>query len=605
MQKKSEAIKHSIMAMGLVFGDIGTSPIYTLTVIFLTTPINTGNVLSILSLIVWTLLLVVTVQYAWFAMSLSKRGEGGAIVLNEVLKKHLKSSRAAVFFSYLTYIAVSLLIGDSVITPAISILSAVEGILLIEKFASIPRFIIVLTAMIITVLLFSIQKKGTEKVSRVFGPIMLIWFLVLFISGIFSVAKMPSIILSLNPLLGLKFLFTNKLAGFFILSQVILCATGAEALYADMGHMGRKPIVQAWGFVFFALFFSYLGQGVFLLQNPETKNILFSMLLNQAEPFYTPFLILSLFATIIASQSMISGLFSVVYQAINTKILPYFKINFTSEKLKSQIYIGAINWFLFIFVLAVILFFQKSSNLAAAYGFAVSGAIFITSIMIATVFILQKKYHYFVAALFLIVIDASFFIAACTKIPQGAYWSISVAAVPFFTILLYTKGQKVLHRAIGHYMGKEKFLKEYHKILPEVCKISGTALFFVRSIETIPHYVINTMFENNIIYSDNVFVSIHKLSEPHGIDWEISEITEGLRLLRVNAGYMEVLDLEHIFKEAKIKEKVIFYGIKYIETSNFFWNIFAKVNKILPLSLDFYKLPFHKIHGVITQVLIK
>ena len=605
MQKISEAVNHAIKAMGLVFGDIGTNPIYTMPVIFLTTEITEENIFGVLSLIVWTLIIIVTVQYAWFAMSLSKRGEGGVIVLNQILKRHIKSLRAETFFSYLAYIGISLLIGDSVLTPAISILSAVEGISLIDKFTDIPHSVIILIAVVITVALFSIQKKGAEKVSQMFGPVMLIWFLSLFISGFLSFIEMPSILLALNPMFGLKFLFANKLASFFVLSQIILCATGAEALYADMGHMGRKPIIHAWVFVFFALVFSYLGQGVFLLKHSGIHSALFSMILNQNSFLYIPFLILSLSATVIASQSMISGAFSLVYQAINTKILPYFKTDFTSTKLKSQIYIGAVNWFLLVFVIAVILFFKKSSNLAHAYGFAVAGAILITGIIIAAIFFAKKKYFYFIASLGLVLVDFSFFLATCTKIHLGAYWSISIAAIPFSIILLYIKGQKALHKALGPQMSRNRFLKKYNKILPEICKISGTALFFIKNLEYIPHYVINTMLENNIVYSDNVFVSIYKTNEPHGIEWEMEEITEGLRQLKISGGYMEIINLESIFKKANIKEKTIFYGVEQIETNNFFWNIYAKINKILPPELDFYKLPLYKVHGITTLVIMK
>ena len=357
MSSSTNTIGQIIKSMGLVFGDIGTSPIYTFTVIFLTIQATQTNIISILSLIVWTLILIVTVQYSWLAMSLSQRGEGGAIVLNQILQKFLKSSRAVVFYSFLTYLGVSLLIGDSIITPAISILSAVEGLHFIPNLGDITQQTVLIITILITIALFMVQKHGTEKISKVFGPIMLVWFLALAVTGLFEAFHTPFVFNAFNPLLGVHFVTHNGLTGFFVLSEVILCATGAEALYADMGHLGSRPIIQAWSIVFFALILNYLGQGAFLLNHPDAQNILFSMILSQSHHLYIPFLIISILATIIASQAMISGLFSVIYQGINTQIFPLFKVDYTSEKLSSQIYIGAINWFLLVCVLIVVLFY--------------------------------------------------------------------------------------------------------------------------------------------------------------------------------------------------------------------------------------------------------
>lgn len=594
-------VGRAIKAMGLVFGDIGTSPIYTFTVIFLTTQITMKNVMGVLSLIIWTLILLVSIQYAWLAMSLSKRGEGGAIVLNQILKRFLKSSRSIAFFSLLTFVGVSLLIGDSVITPAISLLSAVEGLHFIPNLGEINQTVVLAITIIITVLLFYVQKNGTEKISRVFGPVMLVWFLTLGISGIAAIYKLPVILNAINPAWGLKFLLSNGLAGFFVLSEVILCATGAEALYADMGHLGRQPIIHAWFFVFFMLIFNYLGQGVFLILNPQAKNILFSMIATQSEILYIPFLLISILATIIASQAMISGLFSVVYQGINTHILPLFKINYTSEKLKAQIYISAVNWFLLIFVLIVILVFKQSDKLASAYGFAVAGTISITAIMISAIFFLKKKYFYFILAMILLVMDLSFFAATTIKIPTGAYWSILISIIPLSLIILYTKAHKKLYKSITP-MHKHVFLEKFDMIYPHISKIKGSALFFIRNIEKLPPYVIQTMFTNNIIYTDNIFVTIHKTGDPHGLSYDFSDIAPGLRLFKITTGYMEVFNLEKIIRTCGIREKVIFYGIEDIETKNFFWHIFAIIKKLTPSFIHFYKLPTHKVHGVVTTI---
>jgi len=601
MHEQKASIKNIIQAMGLVFGDIGTSPIYTFTVIFLTLKITAENIVSILSLIIWTLLLIVTVQYTWLAMSLSQRGEGGTIVLNEVLRKLFRGSRSIAFFSFLTYIGISLLIGDSVITPAISILSAVEGLRLVHCLHCIPQYIIILVTLIIAIGLFSIQKKGTEHVSKIFGPIMLVWFLALGASGFAALSHNLVMLSAFNPIHGLRFVTHHGLAGFFVLSEVVLCATGAEALYADMGHLGRRPITQAWGFVLMVLMLNYLGQGAFLLAHPHSKDILFEMIHSQAKVLYIPFLITSILATIIASQAMISGLFAIIYQGINTRILPLFKVENTSEKLHSQIYISTANWFLLFFVCLIILMFKESANLASAYGFAVTGTFTITGVMISIIFFLKKKYFHFFVAVILTFNDFAFFLATFSKIYTGAYWSIIIAMIPLSLIILYVEGQKAMYKSIS-LMDKETFLEGYEKLYKDVNKIEGTALFFARGIEKVAPYIVQTMFINNIIYKENVFVQINKTFDAFGLHYDLSKVTDGLNVLTINVGYMEVFRLEKVLKALDIEERAIFYGVEDIETNNFLWHIFSVIKKITPTFVSFYKLPVNKIHGVITQV---
>ncbi len=589
--------------MGLVFGDIGTSPIYTFTVIFLTVSVSLKNIIGILSLIIWTLLLVVTVQYSWFAMSLSKRGEGGSIVLFEILKKLLKSSRAVLFFTFLTFIAVSLIIGDSVITPAISILSAVEGLKLLKPFSHLSADVILSITLVITFVLFSFQKNGTEKISKVFGPIMAVWFLALGGFGFVSIVKAPALLVAFNPLNGVDFLLHHGIAGFFVLSEVILCATGAEALYADMGHLGRRPIVHAWYVVLVALLLNYLGQGAFLLNHPDTKNVLFSMVMSECGFLYVPFLFLSIMATIIASQAMISGLFSIIYQGINTRLMPLLKVDYTSDKISSQIYIPAVNWFLLFFVVAVILIFKESAKLASAYGMAVTTTIAITGFMITTIFLLRRKYLHALCSFSILLVDLCFFVATCSKFIHGAYVTVFIAFIPLFILVLYTEGNKRLYASMA-FIAKDDFLEKYHKLYSQISKIKGTALFFARGIDQVPPYVIQTMFTNNIIYTDNVFVSISKTGEPRGLDYSLSEITEGLRLLSIKVGYMQVFKLEDVLKRLGIKEKVIFYGVEEVDTNNVYWKIFALIRKVTPTFVSFYNMPHHKLHGVVNKICI-
>ncbi|MBR1753363.1 KUP/HAK/KT family potassium transporter [bacterium] len=601
MNEQKVTPKNIIQAMGLVFGDIGTSPIYTLTVIFLTVSVTTENVIGVLSLIFWSLLLIITTQYTWLAMSLSKRGEGGTIVLNEILRKLLKSTRSAMFFSFLTYLAVSLLIGECVVTPSISILSTIEGLRVINIYEHLPQLVIVVLTLLIILWLFNIQKRGTEQVSKIFGPIMVTWFSTLAIFGLISIYQTTDVLQAINPINGLMFLKHQGFASFFILSQVLLCITGAEALYADMGHLGRKPIVRAWYFVFFALVVNYMGQGAYLLRHPECTNVLFSMIKSIFPVFYIPFLFLCILAAITASQAMISGTFAIIYQAINTRILPMFKVDYTSEKINSQIYIGTANAFLLLFVILTILVFPSSSKLANAYGFALVTTFNITITLMATIFFLRKKYFHLLVTLCLGVIDFTYFLSALTKIPQGAYWALFIATIPFCLIMLYVNGQKAMFKAIT-LMDKEEFLTKYNEIYPVLTKLDGTALFFARGVDRVPPYIVQTLFVNNILYKDNIFVQINKANEPFGLHYDLTQVALGLRILKIEVGYMDVLKLEKVLKALDIDAKGIFYGVEEIETNNFFWHIFALIKKITPSFVSFYKLPYHKLHGVITQV---
>jgi len=597
-----ETIKGIIKSLGLVFGDIGTSPIYTLTVIFLLTEKTVVHVMGIISLIIWTLIIVVTVEYVWLAMSLGEKGEGGTVVLRETLVPMLKSGRIIAFVSLLSIIGISLLFGDGVITPAISILSAVEGMAFIPGLEEISQGTIVIIAAIIAIALFAIQKKGTEKISWAFGPIMVLWFCAIAISGFISIINVPSILLAINPYYAIKYLLENHISGFFLLSQVILCATGGEALFADMGHLGKLPIIRAWYLVFVALLLNYLGQGAFILQHPETKNVLFEMVFRQAQILYVPFLIISIFATIIASQAMISGMFSIAYQGIITRVLPMFRVEYTSSKLQSQIYIDFANWYLLFSVLFVMFIFKKSEYLAEAYGLAVAGTMALTGIMMAWIFYLKNQRSKFILALLVTFVDLAFLTSSMHKIPYGGYWSIILALIPFSIIMIYTEGQKKLAEVLT-FLNPDVFIEEYTKIYNNINKISGTALFFTRDIKRLPPYIGNTMFNNNIIYDDNIIISIIKTQNPYGVSGSFkSPLADGLRVFEIYMGYMEVVDVEQILKENGIDEKTIFYGLEDILSDNIIWRIYSIIKKVTPAFVQFYELPPHKLHGIISRV---
>jgi len=602
MLNSESPVKGIIKSLGLVFGDIGTSPIYTLTVVFLLTKPTEANVMGVLSLIVWTMTVLVTVEYAWLAMSLGKKGEGGTIVLKEILVPLLKKGRQVSFVTFLSFIGISLLIGDGVITPAISILSAVEGSLLIPGLEKTGQSTLIIIAGIIAIVLFSFQKKGTEKITWVFGPIMVVWFLSLSIAGTISIVAAPNVIKALSPYYAVKFLIENGITGFFVLSEVILCATGGEALYADMGHLGRKPILNAWYFVFFALIINYIGQGAFLIQHPEAKNVLFGMVFHHSPLLYVPFLILSIMATVIASQAMISGMFSIVYQGIMTHIIPMFRIDFTSTELRSQIYIGLVNWFLLISVLIVMFEFRESSKLAAAYGLAVTGTMTLTGIMMTWIFYLRGNKHLAFISLLVALVDITYLISNSYKIPHGGYWSIIIGIIPFSVIMLYTKGQKRLYKKLSA-VPLEEFLNRYTVAYRTKNKIKGTALFFLKDPKEIPPFMIRSMFINNILYEDNILVTIIKRDDPFGVTGFFKEkLANGLSVFEIQTGYMELPDVEEILREAGIEEHTIFYGLEDIVTDNIIWKIFAIIKRLNPAFVQFYKLPSHKLHGVMTRV---
>jgi len=602
MPGKQYSMQGVVKSMGLVFGDIGTSPIYALTAIFLLIPPTPENVMGILSLILWTLLIIVTVEYTFLAMNLGKKGEGGTIVLKETLLPLLKSGNQVAFVSLLAIIGISLFIGDGVITPAISILSAVEGILLIPGFEHTPEVTLMVLAGLIAIGLFSFQARGTERVAWAFGPVMVLWFLALAGFGLMAILDAPSVFLAINPMYGISYLFSHGLAGFLILSSVILCATGSEALFADMGHLGRDPIIRAWYLVFVALSLNYLGQGAFVMTHPGARNILFEMVFSEMRILYIPFLLLSISATVIASQAMISGIFSIVYQGITTRILPLLHIEYTSPQLRSQIYIDVMNWLLLFAVLFVIVIFRNSNNLTLAYGLAVSGDMAITGTLITLIFFFRGEITKLVLATGITAINFVFLISTFHKIPYGGYISLLIASFPFVIIVIYVAGQSKLAAAMRP-ISLDDFLPKFDEIYRSVNRISGTALFFARDFRQIPQYIPRIMFTNNIVYDDNIIISIIRTEQPFGITWGVTrELTSGLSIFEIYLGYMEIADIGTILKEAEIEEKTIFYGMEDIVTTHIFWRIFAAIKRLSPSVVKFYKLPSDKIHGVLTRI---
>jgi KUP system potassium uptake protein len=596
-----------VKAMGLVFGDIGTSPIYTLTVIFLITPPTPQNVMGILSLVVWTLITLVTIEYTYLAMSLSSKGEGGIIVLKEILRSSLKSGRKITFITFMGYLGVALLMGDGAITPAISILSAVEGLHLIPGLESINQNAVVIITIVITLGLFSFQSRGTDKVASSFGPLMIIWFSSLFLSGLFSIFNNPMVLKAISPHYAIDFMLHNGLAGFFVLSEVILCATGGEALYADMGHLGSKPIRRAWYFVFLALVINYFGQGSFILshgisKNGENFNILFTMVRHQAEFLYIPFLLLTLLSTIIASQAMISAVFSLVYQGIRTHMFPLMKVKYTSTHLKSQIYIDAVNWGLLVAVIFMIILFRSSENLAAAYGLAVTATMTLSTFFMIWIFLKKNDRLKLIVASLVMGVNLAFLFSVFFKIPHGGFWSIVIAMIPLITIRIWTHGNRAVWKSFRS-LPIDTFIVSFDQIYQDGKLLPGTALFFAKDLDMIPPYMVHTIIRGNIIYEHNILISVATMDKPFGTQkLFVPEITEGLSGLEIQVGYLERLDIPQILKEVDIDSKVMFYGVDDIQARRPFLKLYSFIKRITPNFVQFLQLPYQKLHGVVTRI---
>ena len=590
-----------LKSIGLVFGDIGTSPIYTLAVLYLVVKPTTSHIFGTISLIFWTLLILVSLQYATLAMRLSSNGEGGTIVLKELLLPLVKSRYGALAVTIITFAGVSLMIGDCVITPAMSILSAVEGIHLAPGGADVAEGTLVMLAIIITLLLFWFQRRGTDKVALTFGPVMIIWFISLAIFGLVSVVRSPEIILALSPTYALSFIMQDPEQAFLSLSLIILCATGGEALFADMGHLGREPIRWAWLIVFAALTLVYLGQGAFLIRTGPVENPFFGMIISEAAILYIPFLILTVMATIIASQAVISGIFSVIYQAINTHLLPRLPIEYTSSELRTQIYINTVNWGLCIAVIFMLLIFGSSERLAAAYGIAVSGTMLITGVMMSSIFWFRRQTIPVILAIFATMVDLVFFFSLLHKIPVGGFWSLVIAAIPFSVFVIFTEGQKVLYRGLNP-MDRTVFLKKFEERYTHYPKLPGTAIFFAQSVDHIPAYMTRTMFIHGIIYKDNVIISVQPKDEAYGVNWKLQDIQPGLRYLSIRYGYMQVIHILTIIRQVGIEETTVFYGLEEIVTNKLIWKVYAVIKRLSPSFVQYYRLPSDRVHGVVTRL---
>jgi KUP system potassium uptake protein len=473
----------SLAALGIVFGDIGTSPLYTFkTVLDLTgAHPDAGAILGSLSLILWTLIIITSVKYVGFAMRVDNDGEGGILALMSLLgvkKQHRPTIVAVGLFG------AALIYGDGAITPAISVLSALEGF---EQAAPGLTPYVLPAAMVILIALFAIQPQGTARIGRAFGPIMLAWFVVMAALGVYGIVQHPGIVAAINPLYGLRFLASGGLTGFLVLGGVFLCVTGAEALYADMGHFGPVPIRLAWNAIVLpSLVLNYAGQAALVLEGAPTEGNIFYRLC--PAPLLMPLIVLATVATIIASQSIITGAFSMTRQAIQLGWMPRLAIKQTSSEGYGQIYVGVVNWLLMLVTLGLTLGFGKSDNLAAAYGIAVSLTMLMTSVLL---FIAMREIWGWslaaagaVAGLFLIV-DAAFFAANLAKVLDGGYVPLLLAAAVYGVMWIWHRGARaVQERMTETFTPIEPFLAKVQSgVIP---RVPGAAVFFTRAVQGVP-----------------------------------------------------------------------------------------------------------------------
>ena len=499
-------------ALGVVFGDIGTSPLYTFrTVLSLSEHDPTpGVILGLLSLITWTLILVTSIKYAAFAMRIDNHGEGGIMALMSLLVEKGKGGRWVIFSAL---IGAALIYGDGAITPAISVLSALEGLEMV-----IPEsqpYILPLTVAVLLAL-FLLQPFGTARIGKIFGPVMALWFLAIAALGVRGIVQHPSVLLALNPAYGIAFLFSNGYTSFLVLGGVFLCVTGAEALYADMGHFGKKPIWLAWyGIVFPSLLLNYAGQSALILAGADSKQNLFYTLCPPV--LQVPLIILAALATIIASQAIITGAFSMTRQAIQLGWLPRLRIKQTAAESYGQIYIGIINWLLMGVTIGLVVFFKSSDKLAAAYGIAVSLTMLMTT---GLLFVAMREVWRWslassaVIALCFLVIDATFLFANLIKVLEGGYIPLLMAAAICTVMLIWHRGVKAVSASVGEKgVSVDAFFAQLQQ--KTVPRVAGSAVFLTRTQNNIPPVMRWHVARNRALQQDVLSLTIDILNVPY------------------------------------------------------------------------------------------
>ncbi len=616
----------AVGAIGVVYGDIGTSPLYAFREALLAlthhgAEIARGDVFGILSLILWVLTLIVTIKYVIILLRIDNHGEGGTLALMALARSVIY--RNTTFFLFLGMAGAALFMGDSMITPAISVLSAVEGIKVIAP--SMEPFILPITIFIIF-MLFSVQSKGTEKVSVFFGPITVIWFSTLGIMGFMHILDAPEILAAVNPYYAMSFIANHGWVSFFVLGSVFLAVTGAEALYADLGHFGRRPIQLAWGwFIFPALALNYLGQGALVLKNPEVvENLFFNM---APEGFQVPLVILATFATIIASQAVITGAFSLARQAVNLGLLPRLVIKHTSAHNSGQIYLPQINYLLMIGVILLTVLFKSSGALAGTYGISVTGAMVVDAIM--AFFVLWQirewklSWVIIVMAPFLII-EGIFLGANLMKLLDGGWVPLLMAGTMMMMMTTWIQGSFIINtRARKRDIKLDAFIREYKMTCGHLARVPGTAFFTSSDSNLTPAAMIQNIKHNKVLHEKNVILSIKVEPLPHTLPGEraiVTHINDDFTVVVLRFGFKDDMDVQaellslNRAKNSGIdfdwQDTSIFISRRQLKSHARYgmpmWQdfIYVFMNKYASEPSDFYKLPASRVIEIGKHVMI-
>ncbi|MFY9138449.1 potassium transporter Kup [Zwartia sp.] len=552
-----------LAAIGVVFGDIGTSPLYALKECFSPThgiPFSTEAVFGILSMLFWAFMLVVTLKYVVIVMRADNRGEGGVLSLMALGLRSLKGTgKPHLAVMMIGMFGACMLVGESVITPAISVLSAVEGLEIIAP--ELKRFIIPLTIGIL-IALFVIQKRGTAAVGKLFGPITLLWFISLAALGVLNIFKHPEIFAAINPLYAINFIVEHTFMAFIVLGSVVLVVTGVEALYLDMGHFGKKPVRYAWVFIVMpSLLLCYFGQGALLILNPEAiKNPFYLMAPSWA---LVPLVILATSATVIASQAVISGAYSLANQATLLGFLPRMSINHTSAAERGQIYIPVVNWALLAMVLFTVIQFRESSNLAAAYGISVTTTMLITTLLMSVVMVREWKLNPIIAAIFLVVflvIDFSFWAATLMKLKDGGWYPLLLGIVCFTCLMTWYTGRRLLReKLIDGSIPLQDFVTSILSYPPH--RVEGTAVFLTAHVDHTPATMLHNLKHNKVLHKRVFFIKLSTWDVPFVNDNErlqLKELGKDIYVVRAVHGFKETPDINSVLDLITLKHGLEF-----------------------------------------------
>jgi KUP system potassium uptake protein len=612
----------ALAALGVVYGDIGTSPLYAMKEVFAGNhpiPVTEANIFGSLSLFFWALLIIVSVKYVIFIMRADNRGEGGimamiALALHEAQGKP-KQMKAIMIVGIL---GAAMFYGDGMVTPAMSVLSAVEGLEVATP--AFKPFVIPIT-MVVLFGLFFVQRSGTAVVGAFFGPVMVVWFGTLALLGLHNIVDHPAILQALNPLYGLEFLFANKALALVAMGNVVLAVTGAEALYADMGHFGRKPIQRAWfSFVLPALVLNYFGQGALILVEPEAaKNPFFHLAPDWA---LYPLVGLATIATVIASQAVISGAFSVTRQAMQLGFVPRMEVQHTSEKEAGQIYLPAVNWGLMLAVMILVLGFKSSNNLAAAYGIAVTGDMVITSILATVVVARTWKWGWTRAVLLFscfLAVELVFLAANILKIPDGGWFPLVAGMGVFILMTTWKRGRQLLSdRLKGERLELSLFLESLSSSMPT--RVAGTSVFLNADPKGVPHALLHNLMHNKVLHERVVLVSVQFYDVPFVPDIdriEVRQLKENFWSVIVQYGFKDDPNIPEALLlcadsglEFNSLETSYFIGretlIPRLGSEMAFWRekIFVAMFRNAGSATAFFKIPSNRVVELGTQVVL-